>query len=718
LKRAIASQCLILLLQAVALGQTASSTSLIASPSPSNYGQPVLLTATVTAGATGKVTFYDGVTILGVGTLSAGQASISTVMLPSGNRKLRAYYQGDGTYAASSSIVPQTVVAGKSLGLNPPIESPAIGRATSIAACDFNGDSRLDFVTVSNQTAEVIVYLGNGDGTFQLGVAYPVANAPYAVVCADFNGDGHADLAVSGASIAILLGAGDGTFPTPLEYSFPVNTLAVGDFNSDGRADLVVLMASSNDVAVMLGKGDGTFHDPILSPMGTGGLIAIGDFNEDGKPDLLLDPNHAVEMLLGNGDGTFQAPKTIPTNDSNLNIFSMQTADLNGDGHTDIVVNSGTSVTTLNGNGDGTFGSPHALSATDNSGVALGDFDGDGIPDIVVLSPVINLDYFAVAIALGNGDGTFGPYAYFYLSPLGQQEFNVPLVADFNGDGKSDLLIAGTSYVGNTLLTGGAQPDLSLAVRDGGFTQNQQGAKYYITVNNVGTYGSVGEVKVTATLGAGLTAKSVSGQGWSCTPASLQCTRTDAAPAAGAFPPIVLAVDVSPGQTGTVSSTFVVSGGGDSNLTNNQAADTSFLRYPTTTTLILSPNPSILGQVVSLTATITSGATGQVEFWAGTTSVGITPVVAGQSSVASAFLPTGSSTIRAIYSGDSNYGPSTAVQTQTITSLPGNGFAPTFYTTPSQGFAPIAVGDFNGDGKARWGSMSCPDAATAHSECP
>jgi hypothetical protein len=81
---------LVLIFQALALAQTPSSTSLIASPNPSNYRQAVSLTATVTSGATGKVTFYDGVTILGVGTISGGQASISTVMLPSGNRRLRA----------------------------------------------------------------------------------------------------------------------------------------------------------------------------------------------------------------------------------------------------------------------------------------------------------------------------------------------------------------------------------------------------------------------------------------------------------------------------------------------------------------------------------------------------------------------------------------------------------------------------------------------------
>ena len=93
--------------QSLALSQTPSTTTLAAVPSPANYGEPVTLTATVTSGATGKVTFYDGVTILGVGTISGGRARISTVMLASGRRKLRAYYQGNPNFAPSSSTIVQ-----------------------------------------------------------------------------------------------------------------------------------------------------------------------------------------------------------------------------------------------------------------------------------------------------------------------------------------------------------------------------------------------------------------------------------------------------------------------------------------------------------------------------------------------------------------------------------------------------------------------------------
>lgn len=76
-------------------------------------------------------------------------------------------------------------------------------------------------------------------------------------------------LVASGVSITVLLGNGDGTFQAPLNYPLGTNTLAVADFNSDGKADLVALLGSSSTkVAVLLGNGDGTFQTPILSPMG------------------------------------------------------------------------------------------------------------------------------------------------------------------------------------------------------------------------------------------------------------------------------------------------------------------------------------------------------------------------------------------------------------------------------------------------------------------
>jgi hypothetical protein len=160
----------------VVFAQTRSSTTIVAFPNPSNYGQPVTLTAIVTSGATGKVTFYDGVMILGIATLSGTEASLTTVMLASGNRSLRAYYQGDGTYAGSSSAsLAQTVVTGPSLGPNPGVSAPG-ATAVAIAVGDFNGDGKQDLVMATSPTSTVTVYLGGGNGPFQAGTPYSVGN--------------------------------------------------------------------------------------------------------------------------------------------------------------------------------------------------------------------------------------------------------------------------------------------------------------------------------------------------------------------------------------------------------------------------------------------------------------------------------------------------------------------------------------------------------------
>src|SRR5271170_3158668 len=103
-----------------ASAQTASSVSLNSLSNPSNYGQSVTLVATVTSGATGRVTFYDGTTVLGVSDVSAGSASLSTILLPPGNSSLYAHYSGDSTYSPShSSAVSQSVVEETSLGFQP-----------------------------------------------------------------------------------------------------------------------------------------------------------------------------------------------------------------------------------------------------------------------------------------------------------------------------------------------------------------------------------------------------------------------------------------------------------------------------------------------------------------------------------------------------------------------------------------------------------------------
>jgi len=332
-------------------------------------------------------------------------------------------------------------------------------KGDNVLTADFNGDGIPDILIANAGNNTIVILLGNGDGTF---TAHPVPNpggfTPGYVAVGDFNADGKTDFAVTNniqEGVAIYLGNGDGTFTPgqvlPSQNNGVSTALQVADFNGDGIADLVDAvtqqLAQQASLQVYLGNGDGTFTAvPTASPInGQSEVInmVVADFNGDGLPDVAstwLD----ITVMLGNGDGTFTAaPNPIP-NLPYPDVTGIAAADLNQDGKVDLVATSITDATgippltsthVLLGNGDGTFtqlaADPNLAKSTDS--VTIADFNNDGIPDMVLP----DIKGGTVNVYLGRGDGTFIPDAF---SPGLADEVAFSLaVADFNGDGQSDI---------------------------------------------------------------------------------------------------------------------------------------------------------------------------------------------------------------------------------------------------------------------------------------
>jgi len=212
--------------------------------------------------------------------------------------------------------------------------------STSVVLADFNGDGKLDAVV--NDTfkgGRVCLLLGNGDGTFQAAQDIAVPSEVQWVATADVNEDGKPDLILAtAADVSILLGKGDGTFGTPSNLGVGPMTYAVtADFNKDGHADIAALHSNFNNPATMvtlLGAGDGTFRSTgtFTFPHGASALAA-GSVTTGKNVDIVVSASPDLVLLLGNGNGTFQSPADLGV----PYTYGLAIRDVNGDGIRDIV---------------------------------------------------------------------------------------------------------------------------------------------------------------------------------------------------------------------------------------------------------------------------------------------------------------------------------------------------------------------------------------------
>jgi len=252
---------------------------------------------------------------------------------------------------------------------------------------------------------------------------------------ADFNGDGKPDLAAAVANgISILLGTGKAATPfTPGKNIALVGASCplTGDLNGDGIVDLLVPDSIQQTVVAYLGNGDGAFTLKSTTPTPLGGSVVEGDFNHDGKVDFATSGNL---IALGNGDGTFQNPTYIVANPPSLGFSGIAAGDINNDGWPDLVLTSGvTTIVLLNNRRGGFTQIPTTFDATYGQPI-LADLNGDGNLDLVVQSTTPG----SALVYVGDGKGIF-TFQVELSSPMRISGTN--LVADINGDRIPDIMM-------------------------------------------------------------------------------------------------------------------------------------------------------------------------------------------------------------------------------------------------------------------------------------
>ncbi|NER06060.1 MAG: DUF4347 domain-containing protein [Okeania sp. SIO3C4] len=335
---------------------------------------------------------------------------------------------------------------------------------------DVNDDGIPDVVTNGLESDNISIFIGEGDGTFEIPFIIPAGNGANGVNISDFNKDGLNDIVVSNFgeftigeldSISVFLNNGSGGFLAPQTFTGigAPTEIQVEDFNNDRNLDIVVTTQSEgNSIITLLGNGNGDFSSRVTTQATGAFLSAIEDFNQDSILDIATTQfingyTSFVSIYLGNGSGGFLTPPTQYNTGGNAS--DVEAGDFNNDGLIDLATANIESdkVAVLLGNGNGSFRSPALFNVGDRpEGLRVADLNQDGFNDIVTFNNNSN----NISVLFGKGNAQFASAVEF---ATGGTKPRLGDVADLDDDNDLDIVVANEdssniSVILNTSLIG------------------------------------------------------------------------------------------------------------------------------------------------------------------------------------------------------------------------------------------------------------------------
>lgn len=620
---------------------------------------------------------------------------------------------GDGTFTTGATIATPSASHGIVVG-------------------DFNGDGNDDLAYAvgtsvgGSNLSDLYVALGNGDGTFGTPTKVATGIGEF-LTSGDTNADNMRDIISAtitkpgsgssnvGQSLWVLLGKGNGTFQTPVVYTADIpSDPHLADVNGDGIPDIIA--GGSYGALVYQGNGDGTFQpyqEPVIGGFSLTYAVNAGDFNNDGNADLIGtdadSPQAAVSLsqvqqssnasaltgvaVLPLGSGVHQVDASYSGDSIYVGSVSSLVPLTAAPVPTTLTLSESPAAATL-------AGQPVTLTATlspytvagppstttngesvtfYNGGTSLGTGTlNNGVATLVttalpVGTPSLQAVYAGDTNYKQSNSNTLNVTItnIVLTSSLNPSQYQQPVTFTATiGAGKSGNVsfFDGTTLLGTVAIAGPSVPfttsSLSVGSHDITATFNSSTSPILtqvvnkavptvtVTTSGPSTYGQ--SVTITATVPSGPTG-------------TITITSGATTIGTGTISGGVVTVTTStlPAGNDPITATY----NGDANYTTATGTATQTVGKATATVTVATSGPSTYGQPVTITATVTTGATGTVTFTSGGQTLGSGTISGGTVVITTSTLPAGTDTITASYGGDTTYNPATGTTTQTVSQV-------------------------------------------------